>query len=248
MSSKPFPSDWHADETCYLDQGRILVVAEDVQARALLCELLSAHGYSVTTAEISGAYRASECDIVILDTSVGWRSGRSFRKPRAASTAWIIVIAGERRPEGVGRHYELERTADSILTKPFNPLELLLMLRGIFRDRARWLLPKTLRVGPLHLQRSSNLLMNAGQRVLLTDVESRILAELMSSPGIVVRREWLASFVAGRSLDMHINRLRRKVGTDVRGRTPIRSAYGIGYMLVSSWEPAMQTRARNGKA
>jgi DNA-binding response OmpR family regulator len=40
-----------------------------------------------------------------------------------------------------------------------------------------------------------------------------------------------------RSLDTHINRLRRKVGRDARGRTPIRTLTGVGYLLLADWDP-----------
>ena len=41
-----------------------------------------------------------------------------------------------------------------------------------------------------------------------------------------------------RALDTHINRLRRKLGVDQRGRTPIRTITGIGYLLLADWKPA----------
>ncbi len=78
-----------------------------------------------------------------------------------------------------------------------------------------------------------------------TDVETRILRELLLEAGSPVSRERLTRRALlrdwspdDRELDTHINRLRHKLGADGRGRTPLRTVRGVGYLLLAAWEPA----------
>ncbi len=84
----------------------------------------------------------------------------------------------------------------------------------------------------------------AAREIELTDVETRILHELLINASTPVTRERLTRrgllrdwSPVDRCLDAHINRLRRKLGRDRHGRTPIRTVRGVGYLLLEEWEP-----------
>jgi DNA-binding response OmpR family regulator len=85
----------------------------------------------------------------------------------------------------------------------------------------------------------------ATREIELTGVETRILRELVIAAGTPVSRNHLTSCGLGRGwspddrcLDSHIKRLRRKIGCDSHGRTPIRTVRNIGYLLLERWQPA----------
>ncbi len=99
-------------------------------------------------------------------------------------------------------------------------------------------------VGPIALSILLSHATIASREIEFTGVEARILRELMVNANRAVTREQLlrsALLREGspdtRSLDTHINRLRRKIGSDRRGRTPLRTVRGVGYLLVEHWEP-----------
>jgi two-component system response regulator CpxR len=227
-------------------------MSDDVQLRVLLSELLLAHGYLVVMTEISATERVGDVDVVVIDATAG-PGGRVVDRPRGNARSWVVILSSK----DAGDHpADLERAADVLLRKPFDARELLLIIRGMVQERARWLAHaagEAHSVGPLTLDTTLNTITIDSRECLLTDVESRILAELMSQPGQAVTRERLMQqglarpwSPLDRTLDMHINRLRRKVGTDVRGRPPIRTVRGIGYFLLPTWEPERPTAATGG--
>jgi DNA-binding response OmpR family regulator len=82
------------------------------------------------------------------------------------------------------------------------------------------------------------------REIELTDVETRILHELLRNASHPVSRERLTRRALlrdwspeDRALDTHINRLRHKIGADHRGRTPLRTVRGVGYLLLGEWQP-----------
>jgi len=98
--------------------------------------------------------------------------------------------------------------------------------------------------GPLTLHPLLNEATVAARQALLTDVETRVLRELMLAENAPVSRDRLTRCALGRgwspddrSLDSHIKRLRRKLGLDRDGRTPIRTVRGVGYLLLEQWQP-----------
>jgi len=232
--------------------GRILVMSDDVQLRVLLSELLLAHGYLVVVTELSAIEGGGDVDVVVIDATTR-PGGRVLGKHRGIAQSWVVVLSSKKDADHPA---DLERTADVILSKPFDARELLLIIRGMLQERARWLVPAAREahcVGPLTLDTTLNTVAIDSRECLLTEVESRILAELMKQPGQAVSRERLMQHGLARqwspldrTIDTHINRLRRKVGNDVRGRTPIRTVRGIGYFLLTHWEPERPTAATGG--
>jgi two-component system response regulator CpxR len=100
-------------------------------------------------------------------------------------------------------------------------------------------LPALLRVQDLDLDVAARKAIKAGKKLELTDVEFGLLEALMRVPGQVLSREELSQSVLGRafdpfdrSLDMHVSRLRRKLGRDDEDEDRVKTIRGIGYQLV----------------
>jgi DNA-binding response OmpR family regulator len=225
--------------------ARIVVVSDDGQLRSLVRGLLNAHGYSsVASADTNGVLavtrRLAEWDVAIVDTS-GFPGGGMgvLQQVKKASRATIAIFA----ENGAETPRELVAGTDVVLGKPFDPRELLLVVRGILDGQVD-AAPQdaTVTVGPITLSPLLNHATVATREIELTGVEARILRELMSNVNRSVTRERLVERAPLRSpdargLDTHVSRLRRKIGLDRRGRTPIRTVRGIGYLLVERWEP-----------
>ncbi|HET7924058.1 MAG TPA: winged helix-turn-helix domain-containing protein, partial [Rhodanobacteraceae bacterium] len=125
--------------------------------------------------------------------------------------------------------------------------KLLLVIRGLFADRREAVgrAEQALTTGPVTLDSLLNTATVEAREVSLTGAETRVLRALMLAPSTPVSRDKLTRCGLGRGsspddrcLDTHIKRLRRKIGNDRHGRTPIRTVRNIGYLLVEQWQPA----------
>ena len=128
----------------------------------------------------------------------------------------------------------LEAGADDYVTKPFEPSILAARLRAVLRRVARHDASPTLRIGELEIDRAGMEVRVAGELVGLTPTEYRLLLELAEHRGAVRSRERLLEEVWGyvwagdtRLVDMHVRRLRVKVGPDL-----IETVRGAGYKMV----------------
>jgi two-component system response regulator CpxR len=225
---------------------RLLLVSDDAQLRTLLSQFLSAHGYSVVAeSNALPRGRAACCDVAIVDAGkTQLEAARSLRELQRAARVPTIALAAPRR----GADSEsLWQRVDVVLDKPLDPRKLLLVLRGLFARAARAAAAEqhALKAGPLTLQSLLSSLAIGTREVALTGVETRILRELMLAAGTAVPRDRLARCGSprgwspdDRTLDTHVKRLRRKLGTDCGGRTPIRTVRGIGYLLLADWQPS----------
>ena len=230
--------------------ARIVLVSDDAQLRSLLCGLLVAHGYQrvfgVDSQTALNAERLrAEWDVAIVDVSVSSFGAMHALRALQATNAAVVVIVPKKN--GDATPHDLAARGDVVLGKPFDPRELLLLIRGMIEDNADAEEPSDapVAVGPISLSPLLNAATVAAREIELTDVETRILHELLRNAAQPVTRERLTRRALlrnwspdDRALDTHINRLRRKLGVDQRGRTPIRTITGIGYLLLADWKPA----------
>jgi two-component system OmpR family response regulator len=228
--------------------ARIVLISEDEQLRSLLCGLLIAHGYAGAVGlDAAGADVAqlASCDVAIVDVSVHTDALRVLRALRGASRAGIIAVFSKTN----GLAPELVALGDVLVGKPFDPRELVLIIGGLLHGKAAAPPAPQSRAlvsaGPVSLSTLLNAAMVGAREVELTGVETRLLYELLTNASQPVTRERLTRRGLGRdwvpddrSLDTHVNRLRRKLGNDRRGRTPIRTVRSVGYLLLAEWEPA----------
>jgi DNA-binding response OmpR family regulator len=128
----------------------------------------------------------------------------------------------------------LEAGADDYVTKPFEPAVLSARLRAVLRRAFRLSEGALMRFGELEIDPRGMVVSLAGNPVPLTPTEYRLLLELAGNAGVVLSREWLLEHVWGyvwsgdtRLVDMHIRRLRGKVGAEL-----IETVRGAGYKLV----------------
>jgi two-component system response regulator CpxR len=147
------------------------------------------------------------------------------------------------RGEDVDRIVGLEIGADDYLPKPFNPRELVARIRAVLRrsgeaKSAGSVVPDVVRVGDIELDPATRVVRRAGKPVDLTSVEFGLLEALLREAGRVITRERLAAVVLSRkfspfdrSIDMHVSKVRKKLG-DVEGDSEhIKTVRGVGYIF-----------------
>lgn len=229
MSSRP-------DSTANRPNSRLLVVDDDARLRDLLQRYLSGQGYNVEVAQDAAAARERlagiDYDLVVLDVSMPGENGLSLaRSLRARGDIPILFLTA--RKETKHRIEGLEAGADDYMGKPFDPHELSLRVASLLRRVQPIPLPGWAHFGQYRFDLERRRLWNRSGPVLLTAREGDVLQRLAAAIGKPVSREVLGqgSTPGERSVDVCINRLRRKLGEDARSARHIVSIRGTGYAL-----------------
>jgi two-component system phosphate regulon response regulator OmpR len=224
------------------DAPHLLVVDDDRRIRALLLRYLVAEGYRVSTAETAKEARAKleglKFDLLILDVMMPGENGFDLaRAIRSGSSVPILMLTA--RDEKESRIMGLEIGADDYLAKPFEPRELSLRIANILkRAKPPVAAPaETVRFGPFVFHIASGELRRGEDAIRLTDRERDMLRVLTASVGETVPRQALAGNgdnVSERTVDVQVNRLRRKIERDPANPLIVQTVRGIGYRLVAT--------------
>ena len=223
------------------DAPHVLVVDDDRRLRVLLSSFLRKHGYRVTVAASAAEARAFleglAFEIIVLDVMMPGESGLDLAASlRERSEIPILMLTA--RSVAVDRVRGLEVGVDDYLGKPYEPRELLLRIASILRRTRPGLVDAEdtlLRFGAFVFNLERGELRCGEQIVRLTEREREILRLLGATPGMSVSREALSSPGASaqeRTVDVQINRLRRKIERDPTNPLHLQTARGSGYKLV----------------
>lgn len=219
---------------------RALVVEDEAALRERIVKRLEASGWAVDSAADGrdGQWMGEEypVDVAVVDLGLPERSGMQvIRAWRAAGRRFpvLILTARDRWQDKVEG---LEAGADDYLTKPFNMEELLARLRALVRRAAGWA-DSVLAVGPFELDTARQELRRAGEPVVLTAFEYKLIEYLMLHAGKVVSKTELSEHVYAEEMERDSNvievlvgRLRRKLDPQ-RALDPIETLRGRGYRL-----------------
>jgi DNA-binding response OmpR family regulator len=222
-----------------------LLVEDDASLAERTAEYLRGHGVTVVIAgdgeTALGEARRTRYDVVLLDLMLPRRGGLEVcRELRAHSDVPILVLTA--RGEEADRVLGLELGADDYLTKPFSPRELLARVQAQVRRARGQAGPasRPVEVGDLRLDPAALQATLRGQPLPLTAYEFQLLHALAERAGRVLSRERLLELVRGsaeesfdRSIDVHISRLRAKLGDDSRHPRWLKTVRGAGYQLVA---------------
>src|SRR5512133_2397205 len=225
-----------------------LLVEDDVRLARLTAEYLTGHGVVVTHVA-DGRTGQEEAlrggwDVVLLDLMLPGRDGLEVcREVRARSDVPVIVLTA--RGEEADRVMGLEIGADDYLAKPYSPRELLARIRAVTRRARGRAGPRVdaITVGALRLDPSARRATLDGEEVPLTGYEFDLLRALAERAGRILSREQLMEMVRGsadeafdRSIDVHVSRLRQKLGDDPKRPRLIKTVRGVGYILAAGAE------------
>ena len=214
----------------------LLVVDDDERISNLLSQYLINKGFIVSIANSADQARSKiqliKYDLIILDIMMPGDDGLTLTKEiRESSDIPIILLTAKSGMESKIEGFEIG--ADDYLTKPFNPKELLLRVLSILkRAKNENNIENEIFFGDYALNIEKRELTKSGDRVYLTDREMNLLVALAKSPGEPMNREKLAGIdEPGRSVDVGINRLRRKIEKDPRMPLWLQTVRGEGYIL-----------------
>ncbi|RUY84370.1 response regulator [Mesorhizobium sp. M7A.F.Ca.CA.001.10.2.1] len=221
------------------DAPHLLVVDDDTRIRNLLKQYLTENGFRVTVAGNAGEARRKlaglDFDLLVLDVMMPGETGVDLTKSlRAEKNVPILMLTA--LSETDSRISGLEAGADDYLPKPFDPRELILRINNILRRGGPATTPKVeqLVLGPYTFQIARRELKRGGEALKLTDREQEILAIFAARAGETIPRHELVgddSEVGERTIDVQINRLRRKIERDPSNPVWLQTVRGIGYRL-----------------
>jgi DNA-binding response OmpR family regulator len=225
------------------EQGRVLVVDDDLTVREVVSRYLDRSGYCVTVVGdgLSALEAVRDCtpDLVVLDLMLPGLSGldvcRRLRTARNGVPIVILTALGEEEDRVLG----LELGADDYVIKPFSPRELVLRVGSVLR-RSREALAQPGPAAPvvdggLHVDLSGRRALLDGRQLALTIREFDLLAFLMHHPEQVfsraelLERVWGWDFGDQSTVTVHVRRLREKVEDDPTEPRRIATVWGIGY-------------------
>ena len=224
------------------DAAHLLLVDDDRRIRELLARILRKHGYRVTlagtAAEARTQLRSFAFDLLVLDVMMPGETGLDLASDvRAGSDVPILMLTA--LSETDDRVRGLEAGADDYLAKPYEPRELLLRIASILRRAAPRSIAKgedVVRFGPFVFQTERGELRQDDQVVRITDRERDMLQLLAAASGETVSREDLSEGGGGagneRTVDVQVNRLRRKIETDLANPAYLQTVRGLGYRLL----------------
>ncbi len=222
---------------------RVLLIDDDARLAELLIGYFDPQGVSLVHANNghNGLHQlvAGGFDVVLLDVMMPGLDGLAvLRKIRDAGHRTPIIMLTARGDEA-DRVVGLELGADDYVAKPFSPRELLARLRAVVRRADPAAVAEKLTAAGITVDASAREAWVDGKPVELTGLEIDLLLALLRRAGRVVPRSALMDLagrgdvaVGERAVDVHISRLRKKLGDDAAQR--IRTVRGIGYTLARS--------------
>ena len=222
----------------------MLVIEDEPDIRDLLAFHLEREGYVVTKssdgAEGLRLARSAPPDLILLDLMLPAMDGlevcRRLRQDPATRAVPLVMLTA--RGDEVDRVLGLELGADDYVVKPFSPREVVARVRAVLRrSRPAAASSTPLTVGPLRIDAAAHTVSVDGVAVNLTRREFDLLRALVEAQGRVLSREFLLDHVWGytaageiesRTVDVHVRRLRQKLGT---AGPLIGTVTGVGYRL-----------------
>ncbi|MBS7352297.1 MAG: response regulator transcription factor [Muribaculaceae bacterium] len=224
-----------------MDIRQKILVVDDEQS---ICELMKINleiaGYDVDiaySAEDALRLNLEEYALMVFDIMMGNISGLQLvsmvrQMPKIANVPIIVCTAlSEERPLVEG----FSRGADDYIKKPFSMKEFVLRVKSLLRRTSKTINNSNVSYKSLTLDNSSKLCYIDGKEVALTKKEFDILYLLISNPGKVFSREEILQtiweknvYVVDRTIDVNINRLRKKLG-EYESNIVTRQGYGYGF-------------------
>jgi DNA-binding response OmpR family regulator len=220
-----------------------MVVDDEPQIGEVLRAYLEREGFDpvvrTTVRDALAEVQSSPPDLAILDITLP--DGNGLDVLRSVVERRIPVIMLTARTEEIDRIVGLELGADDYITKPFSAREVIARVRAVLRRAAAAETAQTnghqIRIGALEIDPGAHEVRVGGTPVSLTPAEFRILTVLAEHPGQVFTRSQLLDklqddgSIFERTLDRHINNLRRKIEPNAAEPEYVLTVYGVGYKM-----------------
>jgi two-component system phosphate regulon response regulator OmpR len=216
-----------------MSEHHILVIDDDERLRILLRRFLEESGFRVTDAGNASKARkilqGIAFDLLVVDIMMPGET--DIRKDNAVPALFLTAMSDtENRIEG------LEAGADDYMSKPFEPRELVLRIKRILqRNRRNDHFDMQINFGPFLFDPDTGMLSKSGDRLHITTAEQQLLTSFGKRPNQILSRDDLGAALdgrmEGRSIDVAVARLRRKLEPDPRHPVYLQTVRNRGWML-----------------
>ena len=221
---------------------KIMVVEDDEMIQQLITIYLDKAGYDVVTAndgkEAQARFLSEAPCLIVLDLMLPELDGETFCawvQEQEMETSIVILSAKTNTNDKINL---LKLGADSYMTKPFEPAELVAQVEAVLRRTGQFCQKVT--YDGLTIQPRKGRVLLHGEVVELTQHEFTLLYYFMQNPNIILSREALMdelypdadSIVLDRTIDAHIKKLRRKIEENPAQPERIQTVRGMGYKFV----------------
>ena len=220
---------------------RVLVVEDEESFSDALWFMLRKEGFEVGVAatgpDAVTAFDQHGADVVLLDLMLPGMSGTEVcRTLRQRSSVPIIMVTA--KDGEVDKVVGLELGADDYVTKPFSSRELVARIRAVIRrtGEPEELLPAVLEAGPVRMDVERHVVTVDGATVTMPLKEFELLELLLRNAGrvmtrgMLIDRIWGSDYVGdGKTLDVHVKRLRAKIEPDPAIPVHLVTVRGLGY-------------------
>lgn len=222
------------------------LIDDDTELHQLLASYFSAGQLQFSASETPSqglSYLSQHAvDLVILDVMLPEMDGFALCRKLREQWPRLPILMLTARGDDLNTILGLELGADDYMAKPFNPRELEARIKTILRRVERYGEPvrQTLRseAWDLVVDLDARTVLLEGQPLELTATEFDLLRVLLENRGMVLSRDTLLTRLRGydwdsldRSIDMHISKLRHKLGDNPRKPRMIKTVWGIGYIF-----------------
>lgn len=221
-----------------MEKNKILLVDDEESVLDFLSYNLKNHGYLVETASNGliglNKYKKFMPNLIIVDVMMPEMNGIDFcstlREENKNNEVIIVFLTA--RSEDYTQIAALESGADDYITKPIKPRLLVAKIKSLLK-RKQNKENKVLKHKEVFLNKDKHLVVFKNNEIMLPKKEFQILQLFLENPGKVFKREHILNsvwgkdvFVGGRTIDVHVKRIRNKLGSNL-----ISTIKGIGYKL-----------------
>ena len=219
------------------------LLEDDEPQAAMVSEWLQEAGYAVKAATTGAQFipliKKQPFDAVILDWELPDTTGFEILKQlRQLLTLDTPVLFTTQRDQEEDIVSALEAGADDYLVKPLRKAELIARMKAILRRAGTEEAQKVVRLGPIELDLTQHQATVNGEEVKLTNKDFELATFVLSNVGKILSREYLLKSVWGlsadvstRTVDVHISRIRRKLGINSSVGLCLKTIYQHGYRL-----------------
>lgn len=214
----------------------ILIVEDNKEIGALLCDFLRKENYVVSVAEdgekAMQLYERYGAKLIVLDIMLPGMDGFAIcSKIRETSNAHILIASAKTGKEDKLKGLNLG--ADDYIEKPYDIDILMAKIKGIFKRKYA---QEEIRIGNLKLNTVSHTLQVDDSTVDMTEKEFELLKLFMENPGVTLKKEYIFNTIWGsdsdsemQTLTVHIKWLREKIEEDTKKPKHIMTEWGVGY-------------------
>jgi DNA-binding response OmpR family regulator len=229
---------------CFISSDRVFKPIESIlDGRGFHCERLQSE------TSLSRMVRRGTYDLLLIElgADAASRDGIfSWMSCRYGESTAVVMISFEKNAELIAA--ALDAGADDFLTMPVEPVEMIARINAVLRRTTHRTTRRIIELVGFAIDRESRTVSYKGEQIELTPREFTMAWLFFSTPGVYISRETIGSAIwgvdseiAGRTIEQHVYKLRKKLQMGIERGVMLRTAYNQGYRLeLCDTEPTLR--------